>query len=92
MNPISQIANAQIIMIAMLVTELDKRGSISKSNFADLLRDCADATETEISPHLRDPERVDLILIRKLAELLGTERPKWTPAVIEGGKEGGPDK
>ena len=76
------IANGQIIMMAMLVTELDRQGFIGKEAFSKLLAGSADAALAH-DPGMA-PNRMDIVMLRKVAELL-VQPQGWTPTVVEGG-------
>lgn len=91
MNPLTHIANATNLMFAMLVTELDKRGALSKSDFATLLKRSADdASKSAQHAELGGDKRLDLALMRNVADLIekGPDQPPppWVPVVHEGGK------
>ena len=83
MQQAQAIANAYNMMLAMLVTELDQRGLVSKANFAKLLRDTRQAALAH-DPAL-DPDRADLVIFNNVADLLDQAEP-WRPEVIDGGK------
>ena len=83
---LTAIANAVVMLNAILIDELDKRGAISKANYAQLLFDVATAAEQKSPEHLQGQFRLDLFLMRRVAENLSAEKPSWKPVVIEGGK------
>lgn len=86
-DAISELVTNQIMMMAMLVTELDKSGAISKTTFSKLLSGTADSAESKAPPEMADRIRLDLIVMRRVADLLSGGPPKpWTPVVIPGGK------
>jgi hypothetical protein len=88
-DAVKGMANALVMTFAMLITELDKTGAISKSDFASLLERTAEDAETNAPPHLKERDRVDLKLMRMIAGHLKSPQPAgWTPIVIEGGREG----
>lgn len=79
--------------IAMLVTELDNRGALSKESFIGVMRKAADDAEKAANSSTVPQPRVDLALIRQIANLIehGPSAPQpspppWTPTVVEGGK------
>jgi hypothetical protein len=83
------VASAVVMIHAMLITELDKKGAISKGDFAKLLQDAATSAETQAPDHLKGRFRLDLKLMRNLAKHLEAPPPPqgWTPVVIDGDKE-----
>ncbi len=84
--------NGLISSIAMLVYELDKAGSLSKDEFAQLLRRSADDAENSAPETLQSVNRLDLLLLRRMAAAIedGPDEQAahgWNPTVIEGGRE-----
>ena len=71
----------------MLIDELNKSGAINKENFAKLLDNTAKSIhEASRSQPVLLP-RHEALLLEKTARLIGLPREKWTPEVIQGGKE-----
>ena len=85
-TPLSNVVSAFSLVIAMLVEELDKHGSMSRKAFAKRLVKMADEAEATAPEHLRSDPRLDLQIARHVARLL-TKKPRgqWEPVVIEGG-------
>jgi hypothetical protein len=86
---LSGVASFTTITLAMLITELDKRGAISKADFAKLVRDSAASAEANAPDHRKNQFRMDLFLARRLADHLDDPAPSptWTPIVIDGDKD-----
>lgn len=61
-----------VMSMAMLVDELDKRGSISKADFEHLLRASAKDARDKQSPKQAASGRFDLTLMERLADNLLT--------------------
>jgi hypothetical protein len=81
------VATAISMLHAMLIDELDKRGSLSKSEFAALLLSSAKSAEDNAPEHLRGRPRLDLQILRNVvANLDLPSPPKWNPVVIDGDK------
>lgn len=79
---LSGIINGTNVMLAMLVSELEKSGAVTKAQFAEQLRTAVRGA-LEASG---DASRADYLMMSNLADLLEEPREKWTPVVIEGGK------
>lgn len=84
MQQTQAVANAYNMILAMLVTELDGRGVMSKAGFTKLLRETR-AAALAFDPDL-DPQRADLVIFNNLADILDQAEP-WKPEVIEGGRQ-----
>jgi hypothetical protein len=77
------------MMMAQLVSELDRRGVLSKTEFADGLARLADLGETGVDVGGDHLPRFDLMTMRNCVAVLRDEEPEpggWTPRVIDGGK------
>jgi len=84
---IAEVVTATAGLNALLVLELDKRGLLEKSAFAEVLR--KHVTMLRETPHsLADGSlRHDLQMLEGVVGFLSGPPPKgWTPVVIEGGK------
>jgi hypothetical protein len=84
---LAEVASATMVMHALTLLELDRRGLMSKVEFAALLK--RQIAEFEANP----PEvsggtaRTDLKVMRGVVGYLEGPPPKgWTPVVIDGGK------
>lgn len=84
MQDAQAVANAYNAILAMLVTELDGRGLMSKSGFTHLLRETRKSA-LALDPDL-DPQRADLVIFKNLTDMLERAGP-WRPVVIDGGRQ-----
>ncbi|QGZ94005.1 hypothetical protein [Terricaulis silvestris] len=80
------VMNATVMLHAMLITELDRTGAISKADFGKLLLDSAKSAEDNAPEHLRARKRWDLDIVRRVVKHLDLPQPGWTPLVIDGDK------
>ena len=62
--------NGVAFTLAMLVSELDKAGALSKGDFVRLLRRTAQEAQADSGAELTSIKRSDLILIRLVADLV----------------------
>jgi hypothetical protein len=85
------LANAFVISMAMLVEEIETKGTVSRAEFAAKLRSTADNAERAATGLLKEAKRFDLVIIRNLADNLAPApgQTGWKPVVIEGGKGDG---
>lgn len=94
---LSEVAMAAVTGTVLLVRHLGEQGVIDKNAYAALLDQQADILHAN-PPTGRDPAdaRMDLKMLRHMAELIrsgpttpGEEKPlaRWTPTVLEGGKD-----
>ena len=87
-TPLASAIHAFSIILAMMAEDLERRGAMSRKDFAKRLRDLADDAEKAAPESLKGDPRLDLKIARHVAQLL--DRPPhhtWSPVVIEGGKQ-----
>jgi hypothetical protein len=86
----AHMANANAMIVAILVTELDRKGVIDKGHITSELRRACDDAEKAPNANLVPQPRVDLSLVRNTADLIdqGPDQPppRWTPTIVGGGK------
>lgn len=83
MNEVMALANGHNIIMAMLINRLAAGGELDQLQFAKLLRETAAVALAE-APDI-PVSRMDIVLLRNLAELLEQETG-WTPTIVTGGK------
>jgi hypothetical protein len=81
------LGNGTSIVLAAIVRQLDAAGIMAKAQFADELDRAADQAERTQTPEQAAHPRLDFLLMRNLAKLLRGEPQRWTPTVIDGGKD-----
>ena len=91
-TPLTSAIHAFSILFAMLAEDLEKRGALSRKDFAKRLREIAEDAEKTAPDHLKADPRLDLKIARHVANLMDKPRSEgWSPVVIEGGRQPGED-
>jgi hypothetical protein len=90
-SPLAETIQAFSLIITMLVEDLEKKGVMRRTDFANRLRSVADDAESAAPEALQASPRVDLQIARLTADFLAKPRAEflgrsWTPIVIDGGR------
>ena len=87
-TPLASTIHAFSILLAMLAEDLERRGALSRKDFAKRLREMTDEAERTAPVELQGQDRLDIQIARHVANLM--DRPKrsgWKPVVIDGGQQ-----